>query len=269
MIHKTINGVDVPALGFGTYRLTGPSCRSGVTDALEVGYRHIDTAQAYGNEDQVGLGIRDAAVERDELFLTTKVWMDNLSPHRIRTSVDESLSKLRTDGVDLLLIHWPTDEMDLEAVLDALLELKAEQKTRQIGVSNFTPELVRRAASHAAVFCNQVEYHPFLDQSRLLDAAREHDMLLTAYSPIARGEVFNSDTLDSIGAAHGKTPAQVALRWLIQQDHVAAIPKASGAEHRRQNFDLFDFELSREEMDRIAALSRGERIVNPAWAPAW
>ncbi len=269
MIYKTIQGVNVPALGFGTYRLTGRACRRGVADAIEIGYRHIDTAQVYGNEGQVGDGLHDAGIDRSEVFLTTKVWMDSLEPRRVRSSFEESLSKLRTEYVDLLLIHWPAPDMHLGETLGAMRALMEEGKTRHVGVSNFTVDLLGQAARHAPIFCNQVEYHPYLGQAELLDFAAEHDVLLTAYSPIARGKVLRDETLQELASAHGKTPVQVTLRWLIQQDKVAAIPKASSSDHRRENFELFDFELSNDDMDRIAALHRGDRIVDPSWAPAW
>lgn len=269
MIYKTIQGVDVPALGLGTYLLTGQACRRGVAEAIDIGYRHIDTAVAYGNEEETGQGLRDAGIVREDIFLTTKIWMDNLIPGRIAPATGESLSKLRTPYVDLLLIHWPAPAMELEACLDEMQALQAAGKVRHIGVSNFPPALMRRAAAHTPIFCNQVEYHPYLDQSTLRALSQECDTLLTAYSPLARGAVLRDKTLKDIAAVHHKTPAQVTLRWLLQLDHVAAIPKASGSQHRRQNFDLFDFELDHEEMHRINALACGKRTVDPSWAPAW
>ena len=269
MIHKTIQGKDVPAIGLGTYMLTGRACRYGVADALEIGYRHIDTAVAYGNESEVGAGLRDAGVDRKDIFLTTKVWMDRLSPNQIRASAEESLGRLDTEYVDLLLIHWPTLSMDLEACLDALHGLQESGATRHIGVSNFPPALTRRAVAHAPVFCNQIEFHPYLAQDALMALARQHDFLLTAYSPLARGHVLKDETLKEIASTHGKTPAQATLRWLIQLDGVAAIPKASDRHHRRRNFEVFDFELTAGDMQRIANLARGRRFVDPSWAPAW
>jgi 2,5-diketo-D-gluconate reductase B len=269
MIYETIQGDDVPALGFGTYKITGPACREAVAHALEIGYRHIDTAQMYNNEREVGQGLDDAAVDRDDVFLTTKIWHSNLHPSEVRRTTEASLRKLGTDYVDLLLIHWPNDAVPLEATLDAMLALREAGKTRHIGVSNFTPSLVRQALDHAPIFANQVEYHPFLSQDALLDLAREHDFMLTAYQPIARGTVADDETLQAIAAAHGKSPVQVTLRWLLQQDKVTAIPKAASAEHRKANFDVFDFELSADEMKRIHSLARGERRVNPGIAPAW
>lgn len=269
MMYKTIQGENVPALGFGTYKITGPTCRKAVAHALGIGYRHIDTAQAYGNEAEVGEGLKAASVDRDEIFLTTKVWPTNLAPDDVRASAEESLRKLKTDYVDLLLIHWPNDAVPLAATLGAMLELQEQGKTRHVGISNFTPSLVKEALDHTPIFANQVEYHPFLGQDALLDLARAHDFMLTAYQPIARGTVANNETLQAIGAKHGKSAVQVTLRWLLQQDQVTAIPKAARAEHRAANFDIFDFELSPEEMERIHDLSRGKRRVNPSFAPKW
>lgn len=269
MLFQTIQGERVPALGLGTYRLKGSECRSAVEDSIRSGYRHIDTAQAYGNEEEVGEAWTASAVEREELFITTKVAIPNLEPSKVRTTTHDSLKKLRTEFVDLLLIHWPSNDVPLEKTLDAMLRLRDEGKVRHLGVSNFTPEMVCRAAKHAPIFANQVEYHPFLSQDELLGLADRLGYLLTAYSPIARGRVSSDETLVEIGHRHGKTPAQVALRWLIQQPNVAAIPKASSAKHRRENFDIFDFSLDEGEMERIFNLASGTRIVNPAWAPAW
>lgn len=259
----------MPALGFGTYRLTGRACRRGVTDAIEIGYRHIDTAQVYGNESQVGEGLNDAGLAREDLFLTTKVWMDSLEPREVHRSFEESLSKLQTEYVDLLLIHWPSDAMDLEATLDAMMELREEGRARNIGVSNFTADLTRGALEHAPIFCNQVEYHPYLSQDDLLKVSRNRDLLLTAYCPIARGEVMRDERVQEIGRRYDKTPAQTALRWLIQQEQVCAIPKAASPEHRRENFDVFDFELTDDEMDCISSFSSERRLVEPSWAPDW
>ena len=269
MIFQSIQGKKVPALGFGTYRLTGEHCRESVKDALSIGYRHIDTAQSYDNEEEVGSALRDFGIGRDEIFLTTKIGVDNLEPDGVLSSTAESLRKLKVDYVDLLLIHWPTDRVPLEETLDAMLQLKGAGKTRHIGVSNFTPELVERALAKTDIFSNQVEYHPFLGQGELHELARSKDFLLTAYSPIARGKVRQDETLQKIAAHHGKSTAQVALRWLIQHDKVAAIPKAGDPDHRRQNFGIFDFELSDEEMQQVTSLGRDDRIVDPSWGPAW
>ncbi|NBC01044.1 MAG: aldo/keto reductase [Bacteroidetes bacterium] len=270
MIDRTIQQTSVPALGFGTYQLRGTACREAVADALTLGYRHIDTAQAYRNEAEVGAALATSDVPRDDLFVTTKVWVDHLEPDTARRTTTQSLRDLQLDYVDLLLIHWPNeDAAPLEATLDALDALKDEGKTRHIGVSNFTPTLLQRAIDHTTLFCHQVEYHPFLSQDALLAQARSHDLLLTAYTPLARGEVLASGRLQAIGERHGKTPAQVTLRWLVQQEQVAAIPKASSAQHRKENIDIFDFSLSDEEMRAIHTLAAGQRLVDPAFAPNW
>jgi len=268
-VKKTIQGHDVPALGFGTFQLEGRDCYDGVRHALDLGYRHVDTAQMYGNEEQVGQAIQDSGVAREEIFLTTKIWFENLTSKKVRSSTERSLEKLQVERVDLLLIHWPNDDVPLEETLAAMLELREKGWTRHVGVSNFPPSWLERALKVAPVFCNQVEHHPFLGQGTLLDMARQHGMLLTAYSPLARGLVPKDPTLQEIGRAHGKSAVQAALRWLIQQPDVAAIPKASTAEHRRANFEIFDFELSDDEMQRIDGLARGQRVIDPGFAPDW
>lgn len=269
MDYLTLQGARIPVLGLGTYRLQGAACREAVADALALGYRHIDTAQTYDNEADVGRAWRAAGVAREDLFLTTKVWIDNLAPARVDASVEESLRHLQTDYVDLLLIHWPSDAVPLAATLDAMQALQAQGKARHLGVSNFTPTLLREALRHAPLLCNQVEYHPYLSQAPLLALARKHDLMLTAYSPLARARVLRDPTLQAIAARHGKTPVQVALRWLVQQPNVAAIPKAATAAHRRANLDVFSFALTDEEQQAIDGLARGQRLVDPAFAPAW
>jgi 2,5-diketo-D-gluconate reductase B len=269
MIHHVIQGARVPALGFGTYLMGGEECRSSVADALAIGYRHIDTAQGYDNEEYVGEAISGSGVPRDQIFLVTKLRPSNFGRREARSSIRESLAKLRTDHVDLLLLHWPNEQVPLEETLGVLRELQDEGAVRHIGVSNFPSSLVREASRHARIFANQVEYHPFLSQKTLLDLGRDLDYLLTAYSPIARGAVADDETLSAIGREHGKSAVQVTLRWLVQQDRVAAIPKASSERHRRGNLDIFDFELSEEEMNRIFALARSQRLVSPANGPAW
>ncbi len=272
MEHVRVQGAEIPALGFGTWQITGRECRKAVEDALELGYRHIDTAQAYGNEEQVGRGIDASGVEREDIWLTTKLWRDNLDRENLKESFRESLEKLGTDYVNLLLIHWPFPELELEAVLDEMNELVEEGSARHIGVSNFTVEQLEKARklSDTPLLTDQVEYHPFLDQGALLEKCRGEDMMLTAYSPLARGEVVGEDTLEEIGDRYGKSAVQVTLRWLVQQDNVAAIPKASKSGHRRSNLDIFDFELDGDEMAEITELtSRNDRKVNPGFAPDW
>lgn len=265
----TVQGVDVPSLGYGTFRLQGEDCERGVEHALSVGYRHVDTAQAYGNEDSVGAGIEAAGVPREEIFLTTKLQPGNAPRDRVGASTDESLRRLRTDHVDLLLIHWPDEEVPLGETLGAMRELQDAGKVRHVGVSNFPRSRLEEAMQHATIFSNQVEYHPFLGQETLRGLAVEHDFLLTAYAPLAQGEVASDPTLVEIAESHGATAAQVALRWLIEQDHVAAIPKAASTERIESNFDALELQLTDEELRRIDGLERGERLIDPAFAPDW
>lgn len=273
----TIHGCAVPTLGLGTYKITGDACRESVAHALTMGYRHIDTAQMYGNEAEVGAGIDEAPVVREDVFLTTKVWHTDLAPADVQRTTEESLRALRTDYVDLLLIHWPAhldaDADALRRTLDAFVDLKETGQARHIGVSNFSLKLLDQTVAHlpdtAPLFAHQAEYHPFLSQADVLRHAREHDYLFTAYRPLARGAVLQNDRMQAIANRHGKSAAQVAIRWLIQQPNVAAIPKAARAAHRVSNLDVYDFTLSDEEMRAIHALARGERQIDPAFAPDW
>ncbi len=256
MKDKKIKGEKVPSLGLGTWRLSGNGCRTAVERALSSGYRHLDTAQMYGNEREVGRGIEDSGVDREEVFLVTKVATSNFAHDDVLRSSRESLGKLGTNYVDLLLMHWPGRSVPLGETLGAMRELQEEGAVKHIGVSNFSPSLVEEAMEHAEIFCNQVEYHPYKSQDELLEQSREKDYLLTAYSPVAKGAVTRDETLREIGESHGKSPAQVALRWLVQQEKVAAIPKAAGGEHLKSNLEIFDFELDEEEMRSVSALAR-------------
>ena len=266
---KEVQGIEVPALGLGTWELEGEACVEAVADALEIGYRHIDTAQMYGNEDEVGRGLARSGVAREEIWLTTKIWMEDAGYDDVLRTTGESLERLGVGHVDLLLLHWPNPKVPLSETLSAMRRLQDEGAARHLGVSNFPPDLLDEALDEAEIFCNQVEYHPYLAQDEVLELCHEWDLLLTAYAPIARGRVSDAPVLCSIAEAHGKTPVQVTLRWLLQQEGVAAIPKAATPEHRRANLDLFDFELSDDEMDEIHGLARGERIVDPDFAPHW
>ncbi|HET7271383.1 MAG TPA: aldo/keto reductase [Rubrobacter sp.] len=256
MEYETIKGEKVPSLGMGTYRLTGRTCVRAVERALSMGYRHVDTAQMYGNEAEVGRGIEGSGVDRAEIFLTTKVWPSDFAHDRVIRKTRESLKKLRTQYVDLLLMHWPGEGVPLEETLGAMRELQEDGSVLHVGVSNFSPSLVEEAAAHAEIFCNQVQYHPYRNQDALLRQAREKDYLLTAYTPLSRGGVQGDATLQRIGGAHGKTATQVALRWLVQQEKVSAIPKATSEEHLGENLNVFDFELSDEEMQSVSSLGR-------------
>jgi 2,5-diketo-D-gluconate reductase B len=264
-----IQGTTVPSLGFGTWMLEGEDCRTGVATALDLGYRHLDTAQAYGNEHLVGQALTASPVPRDQVFLTTKIWNDNTSPSRVRTSFHESLEKLETSYVDLLLLHWPLDEEDLRQTLAAMVDLTEEGTARHLGVSNFTPTQLRRALDLAPIFAVQVEHHPYLAQPSLHDLASEHDLLFTAYSPLARGSVLTDPVVTAIADRRGATPAQVVLRWLLDEPNTAVIPKATSTEHIEANLGALAVYLSDDDRRSIAALDRNERQVDPPWAPTW
>lgn len=257
-----VQGTSVPALGLGTWQLTGQTCTETVQTALEMGYRHVDTAQAYGNERQVGLGIEAADVDREDVFLVTKLDGSNRDARSVRQSTRESLHKLGTDFLDCLLIHWPNTPWmaPLSETIDAMNDLVDEGTVDHIGVSNFSPTRLDRARelSDAPIFTDQVQYHPYWDQRKLLDYCRIHDVLLTAYSPLARGGVLDDPALVTVGNRYDKSPAQVALRWLIQQEGVAAIPKASSREHLAANMAIFDFELTDAEMAWIRNPSKAK-----------
>lgn len=267
MIFHDVQGERVPALGFGTYLLKGDDCVEGVRHALELGYRHIDTAQSYENEAEVGQGLRLGGVPRSEVFLVTKLRPSNFA--RAEDATRASLAALGTDYVDLMLLHWPKDEASVAVAVEALARLQADGAVKHVGVSNFPTQLVRVASGLTRLFCNQVEYHPFLAQARVLAQAEELDMLVTAYRPLAKGMLQGEPVLRELGAKYGKTPEQVTLRWLVQQPRVATIPKSADPRRRAQNLDVFDFELAPTEMAAVAGLARGHRLVNPENAPEW
>ncbi|MGE7468536.1 aldo/keto reductase [Bosea sp. NPDC003192] len=268
---KTIQGEAVPVLGLGTFELTGPAGEDAIRAAIDIGYRQIDTAIRYGNEVEVGRAIRSSGVARAELFVTTKIWFNDLQPDTVHQRVDESLERLGLDQVDLLLVHWPAKDIPLGETLAAFAEEKGRGRTRLIGVSNFTVALLDEALDvhKADLFCNQVEYHPFLSQQKLLARMRRAGMLLNAYQPIARGKVFDNDLLAALGRKYGKSAGQVTLRWLVQQDGVGAIPRSARPENMRANLDIFDFELSPDDMAAIHGLASGQRYSRFDWEPAW
>lgn len=262
-------GARIPVLGFGTWQLEGEACREGVAHALELGYRHIDTAQAYGNEAEVGAALKASGLPREHVWLTTKLWtVDGAGADELVASLDASLERLDTPWVDLVLIHWPPPEKPLEEAIAALERVRADERVRHTGVSNFTPDMWRETLARVPAITNQVEYHPYLAQDALLALARDEHLVLTAYSPLAQGRTVEDEALAEIGRTHGKSAGQVALRWLIQQG-VVAIPRSSSAEHRATNADVFDFHLGEEEMARVHGLARGERLIDPSFAPAW
>jgi 2,5-diketo-D-gluconate reductase B len=264
-------GISLPQLGLGTFRMQGDACRAAVESALSLGYRHIDSAEMYGNEEAIGAAIAASRMARGELHVTTKVWHENLAPDAIRRSFDASLKKLRLDHVDLYLVHWPAKNMNLPAMFETLLKLKAEGRTRAIGVANFNIALLKKVVEEikAPIACNQVEYHVMLDQTRLRKYLSENSIPLVAYCPLAQGRAASDPTLTAIGRKHGASAAQVALKWLLDQDGVAAIPKASRAESQKANLDALKVELDDEDRKAIAALPKDRRCVNPGFAPAW
>jgi len=264
-------GAHIPRLGLGTYDLNGSACSRIVEAALAMGYRHIDTAEMYDNEDAVGIGMRASSVPRSDIFLTTKIWYTDLHAGKVHACADRSLHRLRTDYVDLLLIHWPNPTIPLAETLGAMIELQTAGKVRFIGVSNFSLKLlddVERLFPRTIV-CNQVECHFLLGQDRLRTYARDHGMALTAYSPLAKGEAAKNNTLKKIGAKHGKTGSQIALRWLMDQENVVAIPKSSSVDRLRENMSIFDFTLSEADQHAVASLPKDRRHVTVPWALDW
>src|SRR5215210_1214067 len=264
-----IQGTTVPKLGFGTWQIEGRACQEAVEDALAIGYRHVDTARAYGNEREVGRGLEAAGLPRRELFLTTKIWREEYAPDELRRAAEDSLRNLQVDCIDLLLLHWPNPDFGLEETLGALVALRDDGLILHLGVSNFPVGMLQQALEVAPVFADQVEFHPFLGQDALVDLASEKDFMVTAYSPLARGRVLEDETLREIGEAHGKTAGQVALRWLLDKPQVCTIPKASSHERRVENFEVFDFELTDEERERIEALPKDRRVIDPGFGPDW
>ncbi|MBP1315470.1 MULTISPECIES: 2,5-didehydrogluconate reductase DkgB [Herbaspirillum] len=263
----------LPALGLGTFRLKDQQVIDSVRNGLDLGYRHIDTAQIYGNEAEVGQAMADSGVARDDLFVTTKIWTENLSRDKLLPSLKESLHKLRLDQVDLTLIHWPSpqDELPVADYLQALAEAKAQGLTRLIGISNFTiahMEQAIAAVGAEAIATNQVEIHPFLQNRKVIDFARAKGIHLTAYMPLAYGKVMEDATLLEIAARHGVSAAQVALAWSLQQGF-AVIPSSTRRENLAANLQAQQLTLSEAEMQAIAALDRGERLANPGFAPQW
>ncbi|WP_018257348.1 aldo/keto reductase [Halomicrobium katesii] len=259
MEHVEAGGASIPKIGLGTWQNTGTACTETVRTALDLGYRHVDTAQVYDNERAVGEGIAAADVDRDDIFLTTKVWRSNLRRETVVSTVEESLAKLGVDYVDLLLIHWPHPRVPVEEPLDAMAELRERGLVEHLGVSNFTRSQLRAAAdaADAPIVADQVLYHPYKEQSALREYCVDAGIALTAYSPLARGRVLGDDLLARIGDRYDRSPAQVALRWLVQQDGVVAIPKSTSRDHLADNLAVFEFSLTDDEMARIHELEGG------------
>ncbi len=252
----SIGNAEVPALGLGTYRLTGREGEKTIEQALALGYRHIDTAEMYGNEDVVGNAIINCGINRADIFITTKVWPSNFSKKKFIPSVESSLKRLRVDNVDLLLLHWPADDDTNRLATELLSECLHLQYAKHVGVSNFSLSQLQKAQAQAPIFCNQVEYSPYNNNNILLQYMRGQNMLLTAYSPLARGTVLHEAIIKKLAGKYQKTASQIVLRWLLQQDNVAAIPKAGSEKHSLENLQVFDFELSEEDMLAVFQLAK-------------
>jgi 2,5-diketo-D-gluconate reductase B len=265
------NGANIPLLGLGTWDIRGDVCKRIVEQALRLGYRHVDTAQAYENEREVGEGIRKSGLPRDQVFLTTKVWYTNLAPADVLRSTRESLARLKLDYVDLLLVHWPNSAVPLDQTIAAMCKAKRDGMAKHIGISNFTSALIDQAAQYSTelIATNQVELHPYLDQSKVIAACKAKGISVTAYSPIVRGKAAGDPVLAKIGRTHRKSEAQICLRFLVQQG-IVAIPRTSKIERLSENSEVFDFQLSPAEMIEIRGLARPDgRLVSPSWAPEW
>jgi 2,5-diketo-D-gluconate reductase B len=264
-------GLQMPRLGLGTFRMQGDVCRAAVESALGLGYRHIDTAEMYANEEAIGAAIAASGVKRGELHVTTKVWNENLAPDAMRRAFDASLKKLRLDVVDLYLVHWPKPGMHLPSMFETLMKLKQEGRTRAIGVANFNIALLKTVVDElkAPIACNQIEYHVMLDQSKVKKYMDAKSIPLVAYCPVAQGRAASDETLIAIGKKHNASGAQVALRWLLDQPGVLAIPKASRHESQKANLDALSVKLDDDDRKKIAALPKNQRFVNPGFSPAW
>ena len=261
---------SIPALGLGTYAIKGKDCVDAVTDALEIGYRHVDTARFYDNEVEIGKALKLTTVPREKIFLTTKIWNTELSPKKFIASTEAGLLAMKQDYVDLLLVHWPSlDQNETLKAVETLNECLHKSYTKYVGVSNFNVELMQKSVQLAPIVCNQTEYHPYLHIDKYLDFVRDNDMFLTAYCPLAQGAIFKDEAIIEIANIHTKSPGQIVLKWLLMQDQVSMIPKASMAEHRKSNLDLGNFELTKEEFQTIQGLDKQHRIINPEWSCDW
>lgn len=272
---RTAGQANIPVLGLGTWQSTGQDCIDVVSQGLKMGYEHIDTAQAYGNEFEVGQGIKQSGVARDKFFLTTKIFPDDMKfePEKLMAAAKRSLENLDTNYVDLLLLHWPDDRVPLSETIPALCELQKQGLTRHIGVSNFNIANIIEAKKYADVpiVVNQVEFHPFIKQKTLQTFLNNHHILLEAYSPLARGDVFDNEVIKEIADKHNITPAQVSLAWILSDKHRVAIPKTSNPDHLQGNLDAMKVHLSAEELEKIGKLasSDGRKIEHPDYSPEW
>lgn len=261
----------IPNFGMGTFRLSGSSLTDLVTEAIDIGYRHVDTAQFYDNEADVGKAL--AQTDSNDVFVTTKVWYERLKYQQVLDSLQESSSKLQRDCIDLALIHWPSpdDEVPLEETLDALTEARERGLIKHFGLSNFTVDLLNRAVNHVGadnLLTNQIEVHPFMQNRKVTKACAEHGIKVTAYLPLAKGAVMDNSTLQRIAVEHDASPAQVAIAWELHKGYVS-IPSTTKVSHLRSNFDAQQLQLTDENMADIEALDQRDRLIDPSFAPDW
>ena len=264
---KLSSGYEMPVLGLGTWQLQGQTCKEAVKKAIKLGYNHIDTAWIYENQREIGTALKEIKADRSKIFITSKVWRDNLKYQDVLDQCQETLNQLQTNYLDLYLIHWPNKSISIKETFDAFKKLIEEKRGRSIGISNFTIPLIKEAlrATNTPITVNQVEYHPYLNQEELLKFCKQNNIVITAYSPLARGKVLDDLLLNEIAKAHKKTVSQIALRWLLQKG-IIVIPKASSEAHLKENLDIFNFELSREEIELIDSIKKKQRLVNPSFA---
>lgn len=269
---KLNNNTEIPSIGLGTWQLNGSECIHAVKQALNLGYRHIDTAEMYLNESEIGTALKSLSdqIPRDQLFITSKISPTDLDYYKVLGACEESLARLETHYLDLYLIHWPQKNMNLQEVLKAMKQLYDKGKIKAFGVSNFTIHHLKDTLKIAKelglpIVTNQVEFHPFLYQKELLDFCNQHDITITAYSPLARGKILDDPTLNELAQKHKKTPCQICLKWMLQKN-IIVIPKASRESHLKENINLNDFQLDDEDMERIDNITHKERIINPAFA---
>ena len=265
------HGARIPQIGLGTMTLKGDICVQAVKTALQLGYRHLDTAAFYGNEVETGEGLRQSGIKRADVFICTKVRENNLLPENFNKSLDQSLANLQLPYVDLLLIHWNNKDIPFKTSVGALCQAKKDGKAKHVGVANFTSKMLDEAwaVTSEPLVCNQIEVHPFINQDKVLAASKKHSMAVVAYVPIARGKVPGAEALERIGKAHGKSAAQVSLRYLVQIG-LCAIPRTATPAHLKENLEVFDFKLSDAEMAELKKLNATNmRVVNPPHAPVW
>jgi len=265
------HGARIPQIGLGTMTLKEDVCVQAVKAALQLGYRHLDTAEFYGNEEENGEGLRASGIKRADVFICTKVRQGDLMPEKFAKSLDQSLTNLKLSYVDLLLIHWSNKDIPLKTSVGALCQAKKDGKTKHVGVANFTTKMLDEAwaVTSEPLVCNQIEVHPFINQDKVLAACKKHGMAVVAYVPIARGKAPGAEALERIGKAHGKSAAQVSLRYLVQLGCVP-IPRTANPAHLKQNIEVFDFKLSDAEMAELKKLNATNmRVVNPPHAPVW